>query len=50
VRLHLEPVCADVPLMAGTRRLADIRLTRLSTSEIVGIPEVIEQWRDTFGT
>ena len=38
-------------LHAGDRPLADIKTIRLSTAEIVkGIPEVIEQWRDTFGS
>lgn len=50
VQWHLEPVRADAPLMPGTKRLADLKLLRLTTEEIAkGIPEVIEQWRDTFG-
>jgi iron(III) transport system substrate-binding protein len=51
VQWHLEPVRADAPLMTGTKRLADLKLLRLTTEEIAnGIPEVIEQWRDTFGS
>lgn len=51
VKWHLEPVRADAPLMPGTQRLADLTLLRLTTEEIArGIPEVIEQWRDTFGS
>jgi iron(III) transport system substrate-binding protein len=51
VQWHLEPVRADAPLMPGTKRLADLKLLRLTTDEIAsGIPEVIEQWRDTFGS
>jgi iron(III) transport system substrate-binding protein len=51
VQWHLEPVRADAPLMPGTKRLADLKLLHLTTEEIAtGIPEVIEQWRDTFGS
>ena len=48
---HLEPVRADAPLMTGTKPLAELKPLRLTTEEIAsGIPEVIEQWRDTFGS
>ena len=51
VKWHLEPVRADAPLMTGTKRLAELKLLRLTTDEIAqGVPEVIEQWRDTFGS
>jgi iron(III) transport system substrate-binding protein len=47
---HLEPVRADAPPMKGTRRIGDFKSIALTTREIAkGIPEVIEQWRDTFG-
>jgi hypothetical protein len=37
--------------MEGTKRLYEIVLIRLTDEEIAkGIPEVIEQWRDTFGS
>jgi iron(III) transport system substrate-binding protein len=50
VKWHLEPVRADAPSMEGTKRLSEIKLIRLTPAEIAkGIPEVIEQWRDTFG-
>jgi iron(III) transport system substrate-binding protein len=50
VKWHLEPVRADAPAMEGTKRLSEIKLIRLTPAEIAkGIPEVIEQWRDTFG-
>ena len=50
VKWHLEPVRADAPPMEGTKRLSEIKLIRLTPAEIAkGIPEVIEQWRDTFG-
>lgn len=51
VKWHLEPVRADAPQMQGTKRLSEIKLLRLTEPEIAkGIPEVIEQWRDTFGS
>ena len=47
---HLEPVRADAPRMSGTKSLAELKLLRLTTAEIAkGIPEAVEQWRDTFG-
>jgi iron(III) transport system substrate-binding protein len=51
VKWHLEPVRADAPQMQGTKKLSELKLLRLSPEEIAkGIPEVIEQWRDTFGS
>jgi iron(III) transport system substrate-binding protein len=51
VKWHLEPVRADAPQMEGTKRLSDINLIRLTEPEIAkGMPEVIESWRDTFGS
>jgi iron(III) transport system substrate-binding protein len=51
VKWHLEPVRANAPQMQGTKRLSEIKLIRLTQDEIAkGIPEVIEQWRDTFGS
>ena len=36
--------------MEGTKRWSEIKLISLTSAEIAkGIPEVIEQWRDTFG-
>ena len=47
---NLEPVRADAPPLQGTKPLRDIKLLTMTTAEIAkGIPEVIEQWRDTFG-
>jgi len=44
------PVRPDYPVQPGEVPLDTIKVVRLSTAEIVqGIPEVIEQWRDTFG-
>jgi iron(III) transport system substrate-binding protein len=49
-RDHLAPVRADAPPSLGGKTLSEIKLLTLSTAEIAkGIPEVIEQWRDTFG-
>jgi iron(III) transport system substrate-binding protein len=46
----LEPVRADAPPIVGTKPLAEVKTMTLTTAEIAkGIPEVIEQWRDTFG-
>jgi iron(III) transport system substrate-binding protein len=51
VKWHLEPVRADAPQMQGTKKLSELKLLRLTPDEIAkGIPEVIEQWRDTFGS
>lgn len=47
---HMVPVRADAPPMQGGKPLADMKLLTLTTTEIAkGIPEVVEQWRDTFG-
>jgi iron(III) transport system substrate-binding protein len=47
---HMVPVRADAPPMAGGRALTDMKLLTLSTAQIAKeIPEVVEQWRDTFG-
>ena len=48
---HLEPVRSDAPPMVGTKRLSEIKLISLTPAEIAkGVPEVIEAWRDTFGS
>ncbi len=45
------PVRAGTPLLPGAKAADEIKVNRLTTAEIVqGIPEVIEQWRDTFGS
>jgi iron(III) transport system substrate-binding protein len=47
---HMVPVRADGPPMRGGKPLSEIKLLTLTTAEIAkGIPEVVEQWRDTFG-
>ena len=43
------PVRDDVPPEPGAKPLSEVKLLRLTTDEIAkGVPEVIEQWRDTF--
>jgi iron(III) transport system substrate-binding protein len=45
------PVRAGTPLQPSAKPVNEIKINRLTTAEIVqGIPEVIEQWRDTFGS
>ena len=47
---HMVPVRADAPPMLGGKSLSEIKVMTLSIEEIAnGIPEVVEQWRDTFG-
>lgn len=49
--VHRGSIRADTPPRAGDKAVGEIPLLRLTTPEIVkGIPEVIEQWRDTFAT
>jgi iron(III) transport system substrate-binding protein len=45
-----EPLRADVAGRAGSPRMDDGSVISLTVDEIrKGVPEVIEQWRDTFG-
>jgi iron(III) transport system substrate-binding protein len=46
----LEPVRADAPPIKGAKRLSEVKTISVSGAEIAkGLPEAIEQWRDTFG-
>jgi iron(III) transport system substrate-binding protein len=46
-----EPILVGVPPRAGMPPLAEQKVIPLTVDEIrVGVPEVIEQWRDTFGS
>lgn len=43
------PVRDDVPARPGAKPLSEVKLLKLTTEQIgKGVPEVIEQWRDTF--
>ena len=45
-----SPLRADVEPRPGVLKVTEMKLIQPSVDEIVkGIPEVIEQWRDTFG-
>ena len=45
----VTPVREDVNFKSGAKPLSDVKLLRQTTAEIAkGVPEVIEQWRDTF--
>ena len=50
VASHVDPVRPGLTLTSGQRSLNDIPLLTLTVQEIAkGVPEVIEQWRETFG-
>jgi iron(III) transport system substrate-binding protein len=45
----VTPVREDVKFEPGAKPLSEVKLLRQTTAEIAkGVPEVIEQWRDTF--
>jgi iron(III) transport system substrate-binding protein len=47
---HGDPVHPGLTLTSGQKPLDEVKLMSLSVAEIAkGVPEVIEQWRDTFG-
>jgi iron(III) transport system substrate-binding protein len=46
---YVTPVREDVTLKPGAMPLSQVKILRQTTAEIgKGVPEVIEQWRDTF--
>ncbi len=46
----VDPVRTDVKTKPGIKSLSDVKVMQVTMDEIgKGIPEVIEQWRDTFG-
>ena len=48
---RVDPVRDDVAQKPGVKKLSEVKLLRLTTPEIAkGIPEAIENWRDTFGS
>ena len=45
-----SPLRTDIEPRPGVKRVNEMKLIQPSVDEIVkGIPEVTEQWRDTFG-
>lgn len=51
VDARIDPVRDDVPPKPGVKKLSEVKLLRLTTAEIgKGIPQSIEDWRDTFGS
>jgi iron(III) transport system substrate-binding protein len=50
VENHNDPVRPGLALTSGQKSLDDVKVLSLTVEEIAkGVPEVIEQWRDTFG-
>ena len=50
VENHTDPVRAGIKLTSGQKPLDEVKVLQLTVDEIAkGVPEVIEQWRDTFG-
>ncbi len=48
-KAFVTPVREDVKFEPGEKPLSEVKLLRQTTAEIAkGVPEVIEQWRDTF--
>jgi iron(III) transport system substrate-binding protein len=48
---HGDPVHPGLALTSGQKPLDQVAILALSVDEIAkGVPEVIEQWRDTFGS
>jgi len=48
---HGDPVHPGLTLTSGQKPMDQVPLMQLSIAEIAkGVPEVIEQWRDTFGS
>lgn len=49
VEARITPARDDVPPKGGAKPLSEVKLLRLTTGELIkAVPEVIEQWRDTF--
>jgi iron(III) transport system substrate-binding protein len=46
---RIDSVRAEVPPKAGAKPLSEVKLLKVTTAELTKeVPEVIEQWRDTF--
>ena len=51
VKFRGDSLRPEVKPLAGAKPLNEVKLIKLTPAEILkGIPEVIEQWRDTFGS
>jgi len=47
---RIDPARGGMPPVPGARPLDQVKLLRVGTDELVkAVPEVIEQWRETFG-
>jgi iron(III) transport system substrate-binding protein len=47
---HTDPIRPGLTLTSGQKSLDTVKVLSLTVEEIAkGVPEVIEQWRDTFG-
>jgi iron(III) transport system substrate-binding protein len=45
------PVRDDVPPNPAAKPVSQVKLMRMTTDEIdKGVPQAIEEWRDTFGS
>ena len=50
VENHGDPVHPGLALTSGQKALDQVPILSLTVQEIAkGVPEIIEQWRDTFG-
>lgn len=50
VENHTDPIRPGMTLTSGQKSLDEVKVLSLTVDEIAkGVPEVIEQWRDTFG-
>lgn len=48
---HGDPVHPGLTLTSGQKQLTDVPLLSLTVDEVAkGVPDIIERWRDTFGT
>jgi iron(III) transport system substrate-binding protein len=48
---HGDPVHPGVALTSGQKPLDQVPILSLTVAEIAkGVPEIIEKWRDTFGS
>ncbi len=48
---HGDPVHPGLALTSGQKALTDVPLLSLTVEEVAkGVPDIIERWRDTFGT